>query len=173
MDSKEFSVYALIQGKGGTKLKALPEDAKPEAGAPAPSVNVSASGSQRGVSVNLGGGSYFAFADNKLEAKKLDMPRFSETLARFMDRPVVDMTEMKGNYDVTLNFTTEDYTAMLVRSALNAGVTLPPMALRALEMGSGDSLGSALQQVGLKLDSRKAPLPVLIVDRIEKTPTAN
>jgi len=27
--------------------------------------------------------------------------------------------------------------------------------------------------VGLKLDARKAPLPVLIVDRIEKTPSAN
>jgi uncharacterized protein (TIGR03435 family) len=173
MDSKEFPVYALIAAKGGFKLKETPAEAEAEGAGAAPPVNVTASGSQRGVSVNLGRGSYFAFADNKLEAKKMTMAAFSDTLARFMDRPVVDMTELKGNYDITLNFTQEDYTAMLIRSAIAAGVVLPPQALRALEFGSGDSLASALQLVGLKLDARKAPLPVLIVDKIEKTPTAN
>jgi uncharacterized protein (TIGR03435 family) len=175
MDTKEFPVYALIEAKGGFKLKETPQEAGAEAAAagPAPAVNVSASGSARGVTVNMGHGSYFAFADNKLETKKLTMTVFSDTLARFMDRPVVDMTGLKGNYDITLNFTQEDYTAMLIRSAITAGVVLPPQALRALEFSSGDSLTNALQQVGLKLDARKAPLPVLIVDKIDKTPTAN
>jgi len=175
MDSKEFPVYALVAAKGGFKLKETPVEAGAEAAetARAAPVNVTASGSARGVTVNLGRGSYFAFADNKLEAKKLTMVSFCDTLARFMDRPVVDMTELKGNYDITLNFTQEDYTAMLIRSALSAGVVLPPQALHALEMRSGDSLASALQLVGLKLDARKAPLPVLVVDKIEKAPTAN
>lgn len=174
-DQKEFPVYALLPGKGGFKLKESPAETPADASAPAkdPNVNITASGSARGVSLNLGGGSYFSFADNKLEVKKLDMPRFCATLARFVDRPVVDMTELKGNYDFTLNFTPEDYTAMLIRSAISAGVVLPPQALKALELSSGDSLASALQLVGLKLDARKAPLPVLVVDRIEKTPTAN
>ena len=101
------------------------------------------------------------------------MTRFADTLARFMDRPVIDMTELKGNYDIKLEFTPEDYTAMLIRSAIAAGVALPPQALKALEFSSGDSLTSALQTVGLKLDSRKAPLPVLVIDRVEKTPTEN
>jgi len=175
MDQKEFPVYALVVAKGGFKLKESPVETTGDGASPArdPNVNVTASGSSRGVSVNLGGGSFFSFADNKLETKKLDMPRFCATLARFMDRPVVDMTELKGDYDITLNFTPEDYTAMLIRSAITAGVSLPPMALKALELSSGDSLASALQSVGLKLDARKAPLPVLMVDRIEKTPTAN
>ena len=172
MDTKEFPVYALIVAKGGFKLKETPVEAGADAGS-APAVNVSASGSARGVSVNMGHGSYFSFADNKLETKKLTMTVFSDTLARFMDRPVVDMTDLKGSYDITLNFTQEDYTAMLVRSAITAGVVLPPQALRALEFSSGDSLTNALQQVGLKLDARKAPLPVLVVDKIDKTPTAN
>jgi len=174
-DSKEFPVYALIPGKGGIKLKESVDDpSAPPAEAPkAPAVNVTASGSSRGVFLNLGGGSYFTFADNKLEAKKLDMPRFCDTLARFMDRPVVDMTGLTGRYDISLNMTQEDYLAMLVRSALNAGVTLPPQALRALEFGNGDSLAVALQQVGLKLDARKAPLPVVVIDHVEKTPTEN
>ncbi len=176
-EDKEFPVYALIPAKGGVKLKESPPDTDTDAGgaepAHAPNVNVTASGSARGVTVNLGRGSYFAFADNKLEGKKLTMTAFCDTLARFMDRPVVDMTGLTGNYDITLNITQEDYTAMLIRSALSAGIVLPPQALRALEMSSGDSLTSALQLVGLKLDARKAPLPVLIVDHVEKTPTAN
>jgi len=175
MDSKEFPVYALIPAKGGVKLKESPVDpeTQPAAGSSAPNVNVNVTGGARGVTINLGRGAYFSFADNKLEAKKLTMVAFCDTLARFMDKPIVDMTELKGTYDITLNFTQEDYTAMLIRSAISAGVALPPQALKMLELSSGDSLASGLQMVGLKLDSRKAPLPVLVVDKIEKTPTAN
>ncbi|MBS1853799.1 MAG: TIGR03435 family protein [Acidobacteria bacterium] len=174
MESRDFPVYALIPGKGGVKLKeSAPLEGAPAAAAAAPNVNVTASGSARGVNIDLGHGSYFAFADNKLEARRLDVQRFADTLSRFTDRPVVDMTGLTGQYDITLNFTPEDYLAMLIRSALNAGVALPPQALRALEMSSGDSLASALQTVGLKLDARKAPLPLLVIDHIEKTPSAN
>lgn len=170
-ESKEFPVYALVPGKGGAKLK----ESTPEEGAPAgaPNVNVTASGSARGVTIDLGRGSYFAFADDKLEARRLGMERFADTLSRFTDRPVVDQTGLKGAYDITLNFTHEDYLAMLIRSAVNAGVALPPQALHLIEMSAGDSLASALETVGLKLDARKAPLPLLVVDHIEKAPTAN
>src|SRR5205814_8574596 len=136
-------------------------------------VNVTATGGRGGVTVNLGKGSYFAFGDNKLECKKILMSSFADTMARFMDRPVVDMTELRGAYDLTLEFTPEDYQAMLIRSALAAGVVLPPQALKMLEFSSGDSLATALQTVGLKMESRKAPLPVLIVDKMEKLPTDN
>ncbi|MDE3165697.1 MAG: TIGR03435 family protein, partial [Acidobacteriota bacterium] len=142
--------------------------------APAASnVNVTATGSARGVNIDLGRGAYFAFADNKLDARRLDLTRFADTISRFTDRPVVDMTGLTGLYDISLTFTSEDYFAMLIRSALNAGVALPPQALRALEMGNGDSLGSALQTVGLKLDARKAPLPLLVVDSVQKEAAAN
>ena len=62
---------------------------------------------------------------------------------------------------------------MLIRSAINAGVTLPPQALQLLEGQSGESLFMALQTIGLKVEARKAPLEVLIVDRATKAPTAN
>jgi uncharacterized protein (TIGR03435 family) len=173
-ENKEFPVYALVPAKGGIKLKESPAETATDGADPARSaVNISASGGAQGVNINFGKGSYFSFADNKIEARKIDMQRFADTLARFVDKPLVDATEAKGVYDVTLNFTEDDYRAMLIRSALNAGVVLPPQALRLLENGSGDSLGAALQTVGLKLESRKAPLPVVVVDRIEKAPTAN
>jgi uncharacterized protein (TIGR03435 family) len=94
-------------------------------------------------------------------------------LSAFMDRPVVDMTDLKGNYDFVLELSPEDFRAMGIRSAIAAGVALPPQAIQMAEAASGDSLTNALQKVGLKLDSRKAPLEVLVIDHAEKTPSEN
>jgi len=177
-DSKEFAVYALVVAKGGPKLKESPKEspldpADPGAPSQGGGVNVSAQGGRGGVNVNYGGGSSVAFANNGFEGRKLSMPLFTEWLGRFMDRPVVDMTGLKSTYDITLDFTPEDYMAMMIRSAIAAGVVLPPEAMRALEGASGDSLSAALQTLGLKLESRKAPIEVLVVDKMEKMPTEN
>src|SRR5882724_1221964 len=167
-DTKDFPVYVLSAAKSGPKMKEVAPDAVDTA-----SVNVSGGGGPTGVMLNLGNGSTFAFADNKLEARKLSMESFSDTLGRFVDRPVVNQTELKGSYDFTLEFAPEDFRAMHIRSAVNAGVVLPPEALRALEYGSSDSLFAAVQTVGLKLERKKAPLDVLVIDKIEKSPSAN
>jgi uncharacterized protein (TIGR03435 family) len=171
-ESKEFSVYGLVLAKGGPTLKESPLDPV-EDGPAKPPVDVAVTGNRNGVNINLGRGAYFNFANNKMEAKKLTMAYFADLLARFVDRPVVDMTGLKGTYDVLLNFTEEDYRAMLIRSAINAGVVLPPQARQLMEAASGDSIGSAMQAAGLKLEARKAPLDVLVIDHAEKTPSAN
>jgi uncharacterized protein (TIGR03435 family) len=173
-DKKEFPVNALVIGKGGLKMTEAKEEAGGETSdaAKAP-VNVTASGSRYGVTVSLGPGSYYVFADNKLDAKKLSMASLAETLTRFMDRPVVDMTDLKGRYDFTLEFTAEDYRAMTIRSALAAGVQLPPEARQALIGVNDDSIFASIQKLGLKLEPRKAPLDVLVVDHVRKTPTEN
>ena len=63
---------------------------------------------------------------------------------------------------------------MLMRAAIQAGVSLPPEAMRLVDStSSGAALGDALQQLGLRLEARKAPLDVLIIDEALKTPTAN
>jgi len=166
-------VYALVAGKGGLKMKESPPDSDAESAGPAKSVDVTATGGRGGTTINFGKGSYFSFADNRLEAKKLTMVAFAETLARYVDRPVVDMTELKGNYDFVIEFSPEDYRAMLIRSAVTAGVSLPAEALKLLDSGSGDSLFAGIQGLGLKLEARKAPLEVLVIDHAEKTPTEN
>ncbi|MEP6716569.1 MAG: TIGR03435 family protein [Terriglobia bacterium] len=169
-ETKEFPVYALIVAKTGLKIKESAPD--PEADSAKSAVNVSVGGNRNGVSVNLGHGSYFSFAANKLEARRMTMASLAETLARFVDKPVVDMTGLTGLYDIDLNFTEDDYRGMLIRSAVNAGITLPPQALQAMEAASGDSVASAMQAAGMKLDARKAPLDVVVIDHVEK-PSAN
>jgi uncharacterized protein (TIGR03435 family) len=68
---------------------------------------------------------------------------------------------------------------MAVPSGAAFAQTPPPRpefevaALRALDGSSGDSLFAALQGVGLKLETRKAPLEVLVFDQVLKTPTGN
>jgi uncharacterized protein (TIGR03435 family) len=171
-ESKEFPVYGLVIAAGGLKLKESPVDAEGEGDPAKDAVQVEGSGGPQGVNLNFGKGSYFRFADSKLEGKKLMMAQFAETLARFVDRPILDMTNLSGRYDIALDLSPEDYRAMLIRSAISAGVSLPPQALQLLD-GSDGSLGAALKPLGLKLDPRKAPLEVLVIDRIERTPTEN
>ena len=172
-DTKDLPVYALAPGKGGLKMKESPLDPDADSGEAAKgAVNVTASGGRGGTTVNFGRGSSFTFANNRFEARKLTMVNLADTLARFVDRPVVDMTELTGNYDFTLELSPEDFRAMTIRSAIAAGVVLPPQALQLLDV-SGDSLFTALQTQGLKLEPRKAPLEVLVIDHVERTPTDN
>jgi uncharacterized protein (TIGR03435 family) len=173
-ETKEFSVYALVVGKGELKLKESAADSSSEGADAGPgNVNVAASGGRGGVTVDLGRGSYFTAADNRFEARKLMMAGFVESLARFVDRPVMDMTGLTKSYDFTLTFSPEDFMGMMIQSAISAGVVLPPQALKALENASGDSLFTAVETLGLKLERRKAPLEVLVVDHMEKAPTEN
>jgi len=173
-ETKELPAYGIVVGKGGLKMKESPPDSGADsAAAGATPVNVTASGGRGGVSVNLGGGSYYTFANNRFEARKFTMTVLADALTRYVDRPVVNMTELQGKYDLTLQFSPEDYLAMTIRSAVVAGVALPPEALKFLEGASDESLFTAVETLGLKLEPRKAPLEVLVIDRAAKAPTAN
>jgi uncharacterized protein (TIGR03435 family) len=170
-DKKDVPVYALTVGKPPLRLKEIPPDATDSESKS--TVNAGGTGSAAGISVNLGNGSYYTFANNKFEAAKISMDILVRMLTAYVDRPILNLTELKGNYDLTLNLTPEDYRAMLIQSAVNNGVVLPPEALRLLDGNSVGSLFAAVQELGLKLDARKAPLDVLVIDQILKTPTDN
>jgi len=136
-------------------------------------VNVTGAGGSQGVAINYGRGTSYTFSNNRFEAKRFTMELFAGNLERFVDRPIVDMTDLKGTYDIVLDVTQEDYRTMLIRAGINAGVTLPPEALRLLDGASVASLLDAIQKLGLRLDARKAPLDLLVIDDARKTPTEN
>ena len=170
LDKREFPVYALESASGGIKLVKVADEPAPAADAPVAAVGA---GSAAGIMVDLGGGSSYAFASNKLEIKKLTMEVLADTLTMFVDRTVVDMTRTPGRFDGTFEVTPEDYQGMLIRSAVNNGIVLPAPALRMLDTASIASLVDALRRAGLSLESRRAPLDVVIVDSIDKAPSEN
>ena len=173
-EQREFPVYVLGLTKDGPKFQesAAPVSA-PETGEKRPLVDVTATGSANGVSIDLGGGSSFTYGNNQFVIRRMTMASVAEMLTRFVDRAVLDQTHLAGTYDLVLNIAPEDFTPLIVRSAINAGVTLPPQALRVLDNANADPLSGPLRDVGLTLDSRRAPLEVVVVDAISKTPTEN
>jgi uncharacterized protein (TIGR03435 family) len=167
-DKKEFPVYSLEVAKGGSTLKEAPPDPDNEPGFA--TGNMTPNG---GAVLRYGKDSVFEFADNKIDIKKLPVTIFADWLSRYMDRPVVDMTGLRGRYDFVLNLSPEDFRAMYLRSAISAGVLVPAQLLNTLDGASLGSLYAALQRVGLKLQPGKASLDVLVIDSIQKKPTEN
>ncbi len=168
-EKRESPVYVLEVAPGGHKLVAVTEDENLK---DAP-FTVTSSGGPEGVSADLGQGASFSFTPEKFEVKKVGMEALVNTLGRFMDRPILDLTKLDGRYNITFPVTREEFMPMLVRSAVNAGVTLPPQALQLLESPAIGSVIDGLKAVGLLLEARKAPLDMLVIDSMERMPTEN
>ena len=77
------------------------------------------------------------------------------TLSGLVDRPVIDMTGLAGGFNINLEWTPEG----------NEGATGDGIP--------GPTVFTALHEVGLRLESRKAPVEMLVVDRGEKIPVEN
>jgi uncharacterized protein (TIGR03435 family) len=103
-----------------------------------------------------------------------------EMLGNQLGRPVVDATELKAKYDFTLDFAPEGMNGPM-------GMMPPPppgaqhdvgpgggAPMAAAPDGAGPSIFTALQeQLGLKLEQKKGPVDLLVIDRLEKVPTEN
>jgi uncharacterized protein (TIGR03435 family) len=86
---------------------------------------------------------------------------------------VLDMTDLKRNYDFTMEFSAEDFRAMMIRATVAQGSVVSPEVLKLAEASSGDTLFNAVEKLGLKLEPRKAPIEMLVIDQALKTPTEN
>ena len=97
-------------------------------------------------------------AAGRLDAYGITMQKLADLLARLAGVQVMNSTELPGAYDFTLQWAPDE--------SLKAPV--------AGDGASGPSIYTALQdQLGLKLESRKGLVEVLVVDHVEKTPTEN
>lgn len=193
-DKKEQSVYALVVAKGGSKLKpwvpdpsAAPAEAVP--GGPATpaastgSSEVSFKANANGAVVNdgKGGQQKMSMVDGKMhiENSKADIGEFATGLSAFVDRPVLDMTELKGFYQISIDLTMADMMAvarkqgMAVPNAPSAGGADSAHPADAASDPTGGSIFASLQNLGLKLEPRKAPIDLIVIDHVEKMPTDN
>jgi uncharacterized protein (TIGR03435 family) len=77
-----------------------------------------------------------------------------------LDRPVVDRTGLTGRFDFTLTWTPDE------TQFLSMGVRIPP---RAPDAAGPPGLFTAIQeQLGLKFESTRAPVDVIVIDQIER-----
>ena len=82
----------------------------------------------------------------------MSMAEFAQDLSMQLQGPVNDSTELQGKYDFTLSWV---------------------FGTSRAEEGGPDLFGALQQQLGLKLDRKKEPVDVIVVDHIERSPTEN
>jgi uncharacterized protein (TIGR03435 family) len=84
-ESREISVYALIVGKDGPKLKKSGENAAPKLSG-----------------ASAGGGA------SRLQINGMTLGNLVNILSNILDRPVLDMTGIEGRYDFSLEVDAQD-----------------------------------------------------------------
>jgi len=103
----------------------------------------------------------------------MTMTQLINSIAGLVGRTVIDKTDLKGYFDVRLQFAPESAAGVSgpVGPAAAAG---PPIAGPAgASDPTGPSIFTALQeQLGLRLESTRGPVEVLVIDSVQK-PTEN
>jgi bla regulator protein BlaR1 len=92
----------------------------------------------------------------QLVAKRMTMRAFASLLSRMTSRLVQDHTALDGEFNFTLTWTPDDFQR-------------PDPLGRAPATAEAPSLFTALQeQLGLRLESTRAPVDVLVIDHVER-----
>jgi uncharacterized protein (TIGR03435 family) len=94
----------------------------------------------------------------QLVMPKMSMAQLAQILEFDLDRPVIDRTGLAGDFAVHLEWTRE-------RDRTAAGDA-------PLDQSRPSIFSAVQEQLGLKLESVKAPVDVLVIDRVEH-PSAN
>ncbi len=165
-ETKDSSIYALIvarsDGKLGPSLKKSETDCAaqfaagrgrgrgpmpPPPGPPQPGESIPCG-------IRIGPGA--------LTMGGTPLSQFANSLGMFAGRIVLDRTGLAGNYDINLTWTPD-------QMPRPAGDGPPPLINGVAVDPNGPSLFTAVQeQLGLKLDSQRGPVEMLVVDRAEK-----
>jgi uncharacterized protein (TIGR03435 family) len=155
-DTKELQVYSLVVAKNGPKVKEVKLDdvdpSEPKTG-PAPGSAQMTSGG--------GGGQMRGFASS--------LANLTSMLTNYLRRPVIDRTGLTGIYDYTLRWTSDDGQSQS-SSSIQGG---SPTGLPSTDPSGGAALLTAIQeQLGLKLESAKSPIELIVIDHVER-PSGN
>jgi uncharacterized protein (TIGR03435 family) len=158
-ETKELPLYALVVAKGGPKLQKstfVPPDKPgalppPKPGGPPPK------------------GGLFMQGPGSLTSTGTEVSMLVNILSRAVNRVVIDKTGLKGRYDFTLKWTPDQPSPQAFGAGQGPGPG--PMGKDAPPPPdpNGPSIFTALQeQLGLKLESQKGPVEILVIDHVEK-----
>jgi uncharacterized protein (TIGR03435 family) len=137
-DTRKLHVYALLAAGKHSRLQEVIDD---------PTAIVS----ER---VTVGSG--------HLSSSHISMAGLAEKLASFVDLPIVDMSGIEGNFNVTLNWDPEE-----------SQPGSPQGGDKSLRKNGQDLFMALRQQLGLQLKVRNEWTDFVIIDHLEKTPIAN
>jgi len=166
LETREMPLYNLVllrkDGRLGRELTPTPVDCaalrkeRAARGAaagppgPTPNFNERVPCSQR---------AFFSPQGATINSSGLTLDQVATTLGTYADRTVVNKTGLKGEYDLLLKFSPEAGGPM--------GSLAPPLSAAADPASDLAALGTAVQdQLGLKLESARGPVQVLVVQSI-------
>jgi uncharacterized protein (TIGR03435 family) len=207
-DTQEHPVLALVVGKGGPKLTeavaAAPEPIAEDAPLKPGEMKMDGPDGPIRVSRNADGSMTMNMGSKGIITQKIDMQTqtvhmesSSVTMTGFADQltsllqmgggggqQVVDMTELKGNYQVAVDISLAELMAMVREKAREMGMSMPAGAASsgaadnlpasaATDPSGGTSVYASVEKLGLKLDQRKTKVEQVVIDSVEKTPTEN
>jgi len=176
-ETKELPIYALVIGKNGLKSMkpATAEEQTPEP-QEGDRINNTPIGKMIMRQTKNGGVAFMPGIGvmnvssgpngEHIEMSNLTMSRLAQLLMSGSDRLIVDKTGLKGSYQVAFD------------EPMNSPGPQPAGGGEGSSAGSASSpalnpMFQAVEAIGLKLESQKGPVEMLIVDHIEKTPTEN
>lgn len=194
-ETKELPMYALVVSKGGPKLAESKDTPPPADGdAPPPPLPGQPKIGPDGFPIlpAFMGGRAGLFnimmpGRARMIAQQQTMQDLAARLSNQLSKPVTDATGLTKKYDFTLTFAPEQ--GMMGPM----GVPLPPpggggggaVAVAVADGGRGpmappsdaeappDIFAAVQSQLGLKLEPKKGPVEIIVIDHIERTPTEN
>ena len=148
--TKELPVYALLVARNGSKLQeAKPGETYPNGGHPHSGTDDAGRIEGRAIPISAPRGMSLAWL-----------------LTSELGRTVLDQTGLKGKYDFTLQWTPDQIPAAM---GIGPEGGKPANENPPTPDSSGPSLFAAIQeQLGLKLESTKGPVEILVIDHIER-----
>jgi len=109
-------------------------------------------------------------ASGELTVQALPMATVAQLLSMHLGRTVLDETGLIGNYDFTLRWTPEQGETAVFNGPEGSQLR----ADSAPSEPTGPSIFAAIQeQLGLKLESQKGPVEILVIDHVEKKASEN
>lgn len=167
MDSKTSPVYALTVSPKGLRMKEAPETPAPPEPEGPETVKIAGSGENKTISSHgqsvFGPYAYSATKEGQdmvitTVYSSMTMPGLSTFLTQSSDHPVVDMTGLKGHYEITIRWVPQ-----AGRPIDADGNAVPPP----------DLVPESLDKLGLKLVRQDVKIDKLTIDHIERKPTEN
>jgi uncharacterized protein (TIGR03435 family) len=194
-EKKDFPMFGLVVGKNGPKMKESEEapaavaggDGPPPPPPPPPGghLEMGKDGFPK-MPPGAGRGGMMIMMMNgrfRMQANGQTMKGLADMLSNQLGRAVIDETKLTGKYDFTLDYAPEEGQ---MRGPMGPMPKSPEQHMEAPVAGpgagpapagpadSGPNLVTAVQeQLGLKLESKKGPLDLIVIDHMEKVPTEN